>query len=89
MPLVGLCIAQRPWDPSVHAVREGNGHPMGTWESQGDHGGCLGALGVFSGCGGDRAQVWLGAVWMEALDPPGWIREDGLDQLSIDFGFLS
>lgn len=34
-------------------------------------------------------QVWVGAVWMEAPHPPGWIREDGLDQLSISFGFLS
>lgn len=26
---------------------------------------------------------------MDALHPPGWIQEDGLDQLSISFGFLS
>lgn len=26
---------------------------------------------------------------MEALHPPGWIQEDGLDQLSVSFGLLS
>lgn len=46
-------------------------------------------FGVFSGCAGDWARVWLGAVWMEALHPPGQIQEDGLDQLSIGFGILS
>lgn len=46
-------------------------------------------LGFFGGCAGGWVRVWLGAAWLEALHPPGQIREDGLDQLSISFGFLS
>lgn len=46
-------------------------------------------LGFLGGCAGDWVRVWLGAAWLEALHAPGRIREGGLDQLSISFGFLS
>lgn len=45
---------------------------MGVWEP----------LGFLSGSAGDWAWVWLGAVWMEALHPLGWVQEDSLEQLS-------
>lgn len=60
----GLCPAQQPWDHLLRAAHEGDDNPDGTWNSWGDRGGCLGALGVFSGCADDGAQVWLGAVWI-------------------------
>lgn len=70
-------------------AREGNAHLLGVWESWGSCDGRLGALGLLSGSAGDWAWVWLGAVWMEALHPLGWVQEDSLEQLSVGFGFVS
>jgi len=87
VPGFGHCPAAL--EPLMHAVCEGNGHPTGTWGSRGDRGGCSGALGIFPGCADAWARVWLGAVWVGALHPPGQVWEDNLDQLSVGFGFLS
>ena len=92
MPLVGTGVCALPssrgtlrcvWRAKVVVIPRGR-------ESLGETmAGVRELLGVFWGCAGDCVRVWLGAAWLEALHPPGRIREDGLDQLSISFGFLS